>query len=80
MLNVHAACKMLMYCSVEVECYCLYHKCGHGADSQSVENQVEQEEEPAEEICRVYLAALVSVFYLITVVDLGSVWYTFHSM
>ena len=37
-----------MLCSVEAECYCLYHKSGNGGDTQSVENQVEQEEEPAE--------------------------------
>ena len=42
---------MLIHCSVEAEYYCLYQKCGNGADTQSVENQVEQEKEPGEDIC-----------------------------
>ena len=42
---------MLICCSVEAECYCHSQKCGNGADTQSVENQVEQDEEPAEDIC-----------------------------
>ena len=41
---------MWMLCSAEAEWYCHPQKCGNGGDTQSVENQVAQDEEPAEDI------------------------------
>ena len=61
---------MWKLCLVEAEWYCHLHKSGNGGDTQSVQNEVGQEEKPAEEIM---------LFMSFCAAGFESVLHTFHS-